>query len=316
MSGLQYENVFSVIFIPWRRQGCGPRHANLVAMLWLGLVAVFLVTASPLPPSPQASGNPVPVPQNTHWVGERLNYSLQAVMSQSIRGRDPFGRTIHQILAPTRVRGRESIAVTASSASSLTLHRLGSVTAVVDGAKPQRRWGHGWTLLNASGILVRDTGNLGGLFLLPLPFMGWHALDAGRPLAVGDSWSGKLGAKLYGMTAQPLLHFTVTGERSVLGVNVFTIHATGSVPMKEPALTSSGEPLGWATGIAHISATFDYDPLNCRLISMQAQLQDTLHYKGPGKHVTGIVQDVQRTLVALDAASMASGERPAVDPTP
>ena len=101
--------------------------------------------------------------------------------------------------------------------------------------------GQGWSLVDAQGRVVRDSGKLGGLFLLPLPFLGEFAVKAGNDLAIGDQWSGKLGTKLYGMTSQPELHFIVSGTRSVLGVHVFTIAATGTVPMKEPVMTASGE---------------------------------------------------------------------------
>lgn len=270
------------------------------------IVAVLLAVPSAVADAPQESPSPAP---QVRKVGEKLDYSLHAVLSQSIAGKDAFGKTIAQSSVPTNVKGFESILVTKIAAEGVTLHRLGTITATVDGAHPVSRPGQGWTLVDAHGKLVRDSGKLGGLFLLPLPFLGEAAVKAGDDLTIGDRWSGKLGTKLYGMTAQPELLFTVTGVRSVLGVHVFMIQAVGSVPMKEAVTTTSGEALGYAAGTARITAEFDYDRDNRRLISMTAAVQDAMHYVGPTKHTGGIVHDSQKCSVALDPASMTSGVR-------
>jgi hypothetical protein len=145
-------------------------------------------------------------------------------------------------------------------------------------------------------------------------------VKAGNDLVVGDTWSGKLGIKLYAMAAQPTMTFIVTGVRSVLGVHVFTIKATGTVPMHEPVTTPSGESLGYGTGTAHITVEFDYDRDNRRLMSMQTEVIDTLRYSGLSKHAVGRVHDHQTCLVALDPSSMtippAPSASPAATPTP
>lgn len=279
----------------------------VLLLIAVGLLAMPSTLANAVAPAP-AGG------LQARRVGEKFEYSLNAVMSQSIAGRDAFGRLIHQELAPTNVKGHESIAVTKMTAEGVTLRRSGTVTAVVDGAPPQTKFGQGWTLVDTAGKVVRDSGKLGGLFLLPLPFLGAGAVKAGDDLTIGDHWSGKLGTKLYGMVAQPMLEFTVSGVRSVLGVNVFTIEAVGTVPMKEPVMTSNGEPLGYATGVAHINAEFDYDRDNHRLIEMQAEVNDTLHYAGPSKRNGGSVRDSQKCIVALDAVSINGGLPGAVAP--
>ncbi len=271
-------------------------------MLVLALIAaVLLAMPSAVADLPQASPSPA---SPVRRVGEKLDYSLHAVLSQSIAGKDAFGKAINQSLSPTNVKGFESIVVTKINAEGVTLHRLGTITATVDDAKAVTKPGQGWSLVDAQGRVVRDSGKLGGLFLLPLPFLGELAVKAGNDLAIGDQWSGKLGTKLYGMTSQPELHFIVSGTRSVLGVHVFTIAATGTVTMKEPVMTASGEALGYAAGTAHISAELDYDRDNRRLVSMQAVVQDTMHYSGFSKHAGGTVHDNQNCSVALDPASM------------
>lgn len=268
------------------------------------IAALFLAMPSTVADIPQGS----PLPQMpTRKVGERLDYSLTALLSQSIAGKDAFGRAINQALAPTNVKGYERIVVTKIDGEGVTVHRLGTITATVDDAKPVTKPGQSWSLVDARGRIVRDSGKLGGLFLLPLPFLGEAAVKAGDDLAVGDTWTAKLGTKLYAMTAQPEMRFSVTGMRSFLGAQYFTIQATGTVPMREPIMTSSGEPLGYAVGTGHITAEFDYDRDNRRLISLKAVLQDTLRYTGPTKHAGGSVHDHQRWSLALDLSSMTTG---------
>jgi len=279
-------------------------------IVWIvvaGLVAIFSAVAD----SSQASSTQAA----TRFVGETFSYTAHAVMSQSIAGNDAFGRHINQISAPTSVKLHESIAITKTTAQDLTMHRLGTITALVVGARPVTKSGQGWTVVNNNGIVVRDSGKLGGLFLLPLPFLADGSMKAGAELTVGDTWSGELGTKLYGMTARPRLKFTVTAASIVSDIKVYIIEATGTVPMKEPVMTASGEPLGYATGTADITAHLEYDRGKRRLVSMQAELNDTLHYNGPTKHVTGRVKDHQQCVVSLDLTPVADlGEGVSVDP--
>jgi hypothetical protein len=283
------------------------------------MFAAALVTAglltfnSTVAQTPEAT--PVPTPP-ARRVGEELNYSLGAVLNQSIAGRDVFGKKIDQTIAPTTIRGHESITVTKITSAGVTVHRRGSITAVVDNTKPVTSPGQGWSLVARSGLVVRDRGKLGGLFLLPLPFLGESAVKAGDDLAVGDAWTAKLGTRLFAMTAQPKMHFVVIGTRSVLGVHVFTIKATGQVPMREPVMTSSGEPLGYAVGTAHITAQFDYDRDNRRLISLQATIEDSLHYTGATKRAVGKVRDRQTWSLALDPSSMTGEAARTASPNP
>jgi hypothetical protein len=81
-------------------------------------------------------------------------------------------------------------------------------------------------------------------------------------------------------------------------------------------MTTSGEPLGYATGIADITAHIEYDRANRRLISMHAQLTDVLHYKGPTKRASGHVRDRQQCEVSLDQEAVAGGQTQADDPSP
>jgi len=280
----------------------------MLAILAAGLVALQSAVADGSGPSP------TPAPQ-ARYVGETLSYSLSAVMSQSIAGSDAFGKAVNQTSAPTNVKLHESIDITKATPQDLSMHRTGTITAVVVGAKPVSKTGQGWTTVTSAGQIVHDSGKLGGLFLLPLPFLADAAMKSGGDLSVGDRWSGKLGTKLYGMTAQPRLVFTVTAESVVSGSKVYSIEATGSVPMKEPVMTASGDPLGYAKGTAEISAHFEYDRDNRRLVFMRAELSDTLHYSGPTKHVSGRVKDHQQCEVSLDQASLAGHDEPGMDPS-
>ncbi|MBC5824369.1 MAG: hypothetical protein GIX02_05960, partial [Candidatus Eremiobacteraeota bacterium] len=185
-------------------------------------INAFVIAAS----ASAALADPGALPQRSdalaaHRVGQILDYSLQGNMAQSIDGKDAFGRAIHQNAMPTTINGRERIAFKRLSASSMFISRSGSLTATVAGkSRPIRGVGH--TVVDPSGTITRDRGTIGGVFLLPLAFLGQRSMHAGADLVVGDSWSGQLGTKLFGMTARPRLRYTVTGRRSVLGVQVFT----------------------------------------------------------------------------------------------
>ena len=255
-------------------------------------------------------------PSQVRYIGETMSYSLHAVMSQSIAGDDAFGRRINQTSAPTSLKLHERISITKTTSQDLGMHRLGSITATVAGAKPVNKDGQGWTTINSAGVVIHDSGKLGGLFLLPLPFLADAAMHGGQELTVGDTWSGQLGTKLYGMTARPRLKFSVTAERLVGNSKIYSIEASGTVPMKEAIMTASGEPLGYATGIADITAHIQYDRANRRLISMRAQLTDMLRYKGPTAHTSGHVKDHQLADISLDQESVAGGQTQADDPSP
>ena len=286
----------------------------IVAAIAAALVSLTtLLAATAQAPSPD--GQPQP---QVRRVGEKLLYSLHGVMSQSIRGTDASGHNVVQTPPATSIKGHENISVTALTASALKLHRSGSITAMVQGAKPITNASQGWTSIDSRGIVTKDKGKLGGLFLLPLAFLGDRAMNSGNELQVGDRWSATLGTKLYGMSARPRLQYAVLGQRRVLGVNVFTIQATGTVRMKEPVVTTSGVLLGYATGPAQMTVQCDYDRENRRLISLDVDVRDTLRYAGRTRRTSGSVRDHQRYLVALDASSMVGGLRGTLgsDPLP
>ena len=278
-------------------------------LLFAAVAALFLTTADAAEPTTTP-------PAQVRYVGETMSYSLRATMSQSIAGDDAFGRRISQTSAPTSLKLHERISITKTTPEDLGMHRLGSITATVDGAKPVNKDGQGWTTVNNAGIVLHDSGKLGGLFLLPLPFLADAAMHDGQDLTVGDTWSGQLGTKLYGMTARPHLKFSVTAERLVGDTRVYSIDATGTVPMKEPVMTTSGEPLGYATGMASVTAHLEYDRANRRIVSMRAQLTDVLHYKGPTKRASGHVKDHQQCEVSLDQEAAAGTQTQADDPAP
>jgi hypothetical protein len=254
--------------------------------------------AAPQAPDPIAS-------ISTHRVGQIFNYSLHGEVGQSILGRDASGRTVDQRATATTLTGRERIAIKQTSPQGITLHRSGAITASVAG-RPVSKPGAGWTLVNGDGTVVRDHGTLGGLFLLPLGFLGERAVNGGAALTIGGTWSGKLGTKLYGMVARPKMNYIVTGTRLVLGASVFSIEATGTVPMREPVVTNTGELLGYATGNARINLRFDYDRANARVVAMDLRVQDDLRLSGGAKSAHGKVSDTQRYLVALDAGSISA----------
>ncbi len=242
---------------------------------------------------------------STHRVGQIFNYSLHGEVGQSILGRDSSGRAVDQRATTTTLTGRERIAIKQLSPQGITLHRSGAITATVEG-RPVSKPGTGWTFVDGNGTVVRDHGTLGGLFLLPLGFLGERAVNGGAALAIGGSWSGKLGTKLYGMVARPKMKYVVTGTRMVLGTSVFSVEATGTVPMREPVVTNAGEMLGYATGNARITLRFDYDRANARVVAMDLRVQDDLRLSGGAKSAQGKVSDTQRYLVALDAGSISA----------
>jgi hypothetical protein len=278
-----------------------------VSVLLLQTPAAALSLAPvPEPISTAAPATPEALPAIApHRVGQVFNYSLHGEVGQSISARDAAGHTVAQRASTTTLTGRERIAIRQISPRGITLHRSGAITASVAG-RPVSKPGTGWTLINGDGTVVRDHGTLGGLFLLPLGFLGERAVNRGAALAVGASWSGKLGTKLYGMVARPQMKYTVTGTRLVLGTSVYSIEATGNVPMKEPVVTNAGEMLGYATGSARITLRFDYDRANARVVAMDLRVQDDLKLSGAKKTARGKVSDTQRYLVALDAGSISA----------
>jgi hypothetical protein len=247
-----------------------------------------------------------PVSAGTHRVGDAFDYTVHGSMAQSILAHDVLGQRVSQPGTPTALDGREHIAIKQVSDSGITLHRSGLIVAVVPNAKPQQKAGKSWTLVRDDGSIARDTGNLGGVFLLPLPFLGDKSLNAGSDLQVGSHWTDKLGTRLYGMTARPSMDFQVSGQRLVLGVDVFDVDAEGTVPMKEPVFSNSGEALGYAIGTAHVTVHGQYDHVNHRMLSMDVDVVDSLHLSGSAKHAQGTVSDHQHYVVELDPASLAT----------
>jgi hypothetical protein len=283
-----------------------------LALVLISTCAIACLAASPTVADPAGAAAAIapqaPDPVTTisaHRVGQIFNYSLHGEVGQSILGRDASGRAVDQRAAATTLTGRERIAIKQLSAQGITLHRSGAITASVEG-RPVSKPGTGWTLVDGNGTVVRDHGTLGGLFLLPLGFLGERAVNGGAALAVGGSWSGKLGTKLYGMVARPKMTYVVTGTRMVLGTSVFSVEAKGSVPMREPVVTNTGEMLGYATGSARITLRFDYDRSNARVVAMDLRVQDDLKLSGGAKSAQGKVSDTQRYLVALDAGSISA----------
>lgn len=286
-----------------------------VALAPILACAIALLVRAPIDADPAAApiGDAAAAPQapdpiatiSTHRVGQIFNYSLHGEVGQSILGRDASGRAVDQRAMATTLTGRERIAIKQTSSQGITLHRSGAITASVAG-RPVSKPGTGWTLVNGEGTVVRDQGTLGGLFLLPLGFLGARAVNGGAVLTIGETWSGKLGTKLYGMVARPKMNYVVTGTRLVLGTSVFSIEATGSVPMREPVVTNTGEMLGYATGNARINLRFDYDRANARVVAMDLRVQDDLKLSGGTKAAHGKVSDTQRYLVALDAGSISA----------
>jgi hypothetical protein len=239
-----------------------------------------------------------------HRVGDAFDYTVRGSMMQAILASDSLGKRIDQPGTPTSLDGREHVAIKQISPQGITLHRSGLIVAVVSN-QSRKKSGNGWTLVRDDGSIAKDTGDLGGVFLLPLPFLGERSINEGLDLAVGTQWSDKLGTKLYGMTARPTMDFQITGQHLALGVNVYELEATGTAPMKEPIVSNTGEALGYATGTAHISVHGEYDPANHRMISMDVDLVDTLRISTASHH-GGTVDDHQHYVVELDPSSLAA----------
>jgi hypothetical protein len=271
--------------------------ALIVAAVCIACAAAGRMTAVADPAAlPLETASPVP-----HAAGDILDYSVRGTMSQSIVGRNPYGGSIRQLGAPTDVLGHERIAFKVVSARGLSLHRTGSIMATFRGRSSPAQAGSGWTLVKPDGSVADRKGStLGGLFLLPLGFLENRALDGGNPLRAGDRWNAKLGMALYGMAAQPLLHFDVTGSQSVGGISVVVLTATGTAPVKEPIVTNDDVALGTAVGIAHVSLRCDYDPVAQRVVDMQIEVSDELRIAAHGRGAT--VQDRQHYVVALDGS--------------
>ena len=269
-------------------------------------------TDTPSSVSPLARQSPRP-----HLAGDVLNYSLHGTLSQSIAGRDPFGRSVHQGATPTVLQGRERVAVKSVSAKGLSLHRSGSILATFNGKSSPAQSGTGWTLVTPQGnVEDRKGSTLGGLFLLPLGFLGDRAINGGTLPSVGDSWDEKLGMALFGMTAQPRLRYKVLGTRQVFGITVYKLAANGSAPVREPVVTNDGIALGIAVGTAHITLHCDYDPISLRVVSMDIGVSGDLRIQTSRHGAAGSVRDKQHYLVALDAQSMQAGQPAADPPTP
>lgn len=278
-------------------------HLKLFGFAYALATLVSSGTAGAIPAVPSPA--PTPAAIANHKAGQTYDYSLHGEVGQSISGRDAYGRKVEQGAMPTTLNGRERVAIKQASADGLTLHRSGSITATV-ASRPVSTKGTGWTLVNRDGVVVRDHGTLGGLFLLPLGFLGERAVKNGDPIAIGDAWTGRLGTKLYGMDARPEMSYSVSGMRYVLGTSVYTIVATGTVPMREPVVTSTQEMLGYATGTAKLELRFDYDRANARVVAMDLTVRDTLTLTGSAKSAHGTVVDTQRYLVALDVNSISA----------
>jgi hypothetical protein len=274
----------------------------------IALTALFTVV-TPLALAPANAGTPEapadwPSPR-PHAVGDVLDYSLRGTMSAEIKAHDAFGRAIRQQATPTLLVGRERIAVKSISPRGLALHRSGSIIATFKGKSSPAQSGSGWTLVSSDGIVQDRKGStLGGLFLLPLGFLGDRSVNDGAPLAVGAHWQSKLGVALFGMAARPLMRFEVTGTREIFGTTVYTLSATGTAPIVEPIVTNDAVPLGNAKGTAHITLHCDFDPHVMRTVSMDIDVIDDLHIVGRSHSPGGDVHDEQHYLVALDAASI------------
>ena len=255
------------------------------------------------------AGAPAPANQAAHHVGQTFAYVLHGRMGQSIDGKDPYGQKIHQKAAPAIIDGNERISIKGISVDTgnLTLRRTGSVVATVSGRHNKPALRSGVTVVSQYGTIVRDNNKLGGVFLLPVPFLGDRAVRSGLDLAVNDAWQGKFGVKLFGMLASPIMRYQVTGTSTLLGLNIFTISGTGSVPMKEPIVSNAGYALGQASGTAWLTMKADYDPVNRRVVSMNVEINDTLQLFGPNNRIAGTVRDRQRYDVSLDAISLMAG---------
>lgn len=236
-------------------------------------------------------------------------------MSQKISAHDAYGRFVAQNAVPTDVKGRERIAIKGLSSRGLSLHRSGSIVATFKGKSSPAQSGSGWTLVTPAGdVEDRKGSTLGGLFLLPLGYLGDQAVNSGASIENGDRFTAKLGMALFGMTARPRLNYVVTGTRQVFGLTVFTLSATGTAPVREPIVTNDGIALGDAAGTAKITLHCDYDVLLRRVVSMDIVVSEYLRLASTHRG-GGTVTDRQHYLVALDASSLQSAQPP-VDPPP
>lgn len=253
-----------------------------------------------------ALGAPGAQAQQTHRIGQTYTYVLHGRMSQSINGHDPLGAKVRQPAAPAAIDGSENIAIKSisSATGAMTLRRTGTMVATVSGKHDKPLLHAGVTVVDLYGAVVRDNNKLGGVFLLPLPFLADRAMKSGLDLSVGDQWSGKLGVKLFGMLATPLLRYQVVGTSSLPGIKLFKISATGTAPMKEPIVSNSGYALGFASGTAWVTLQAEYDPVNRRVVSLKVDVRDTLQLFGPNSKLAGMVRDRERYDVSLDAASL------------
>lgn len=285
---------------------------------WLSVIALAAIAMVSSPSMGAAnSGSTLPlavVSPRPHVVGDVYDYALHGTLSQAIVGKDPFGRAVRQPATPTDLQGRERIAIKSIGASGLSLHRSGTIVATFNGRSSPSQRGTGWTLVTPHGdVKDRKGSTLGGLFLLPLAFLADRAVDDGLTPAIGSAWTAKLGMALFGMTAQPRLHFQVTGRRTVLGVLVYTLAATGTAPVKEPVVTNDGIALGDAIGTSHVTLHCDYDPAARRAVSMDISVAANLHITTRGKS-TGTLSERQHYLVALDAGSIGATSTKVSDP--
>ena len=237
-------------------------------------------------------------------------------MSQAIDGRDPFGASIRQAAIPTSVEGRERVAIKAITVRGLSLHRVGTIVATFRGKSSPAQRGSGWTLVTPDGgVDDRKGSTLGGLFLLPLGFLGERSVDGGSDLQLGARWTAKLGMALFGMTARPRLSFEVVGVRKVFGVTAYSLSATGTAPVREPIVTNDDMALGDAMGTAHVTLRCDYDPQRRRVLSMAIDVTDDLRTKKTGRGASKI-HDHLHYLVALDVSSIQAPDPATPPPDP
>jgi len=262
-------------------------------------------TASSGAAAPAAGVAAASGPVAAHRVGDAFDYTIRGSMLQAISARSPLFGTVHQAGTPTELQGSEHVAVQQVSDQDITLNRSGQIVAVVSD-KSVKSAGRGLTVVRGNGSIAHDTGNLGGVFLLPLPFLGDRVMNAGANITVGARWTDKLGTKLYGMTARPMMTYEITAQHLTLGLDVFEIVAEGVAPMREPVVSNFGESLGYATGVAHVTIRGQYDYVHHRMLSMEVEVHDQLKLTGPHKRSLGTVGDAQHYVLELDPASIAA----------
>jgi hypothetical protein len=299
-------------YITGRPRARGAALAAGVALACAGAVAAVSQARADTPPPSIIWPSPRP-----HAVGDVFNYAVRGTMSAEIDGHDAFGRSIHQEATPTLLLGRERIAIKTVSTNGVALHRSGSIVATFKGKSSPPQSGSGWTLVTPSGIVEDRKGStLGGLFLLPLGFLGDEAVDGGAPFAVGDHWKAKLGVALFGMTARPMMDFKVVGTRGIFGATVYTLAATGTAPILEPIVTNDDIAMGNARGTAHVTLHCDYDPHLMRVVSMEIDVADEIRVIARAHAPSGVVRDRQHYLVAMDEASIQAESQSAATPAP